>query len=173
MDTVDADQLNRFSQALNQLRTSTPDLNGEPQLRSLADPTGSAFLHEYLERLPPNERSAVFSAEVPSSDQRPGGEVWLLKALLKQWGDADWDKREPNYKKEQSLKQLLKLKTELVVVADIHLLLPTPRQFDDLLSTFQTGNMMPLLIMGEPTQMQRLLASNERFTWRFPPLLWE
>jgi hypothetical protein len=39
-----------------------------------------------------------------------------------------------------------------------------------LLSVFQTGSMMPLLIAGEPTQMKQLLATNERFTWRFPPL---
>ncbi|WP_201393893.1 hypothetical protein [Ktedonobacter sp. SOSP1-52] len=71
------------------------------------------------------------------------------------------------------MKRLLKRETELVVIADIHHLTNSGEQFDLLLSTFQTGAMMPLLIIGEPSQMRHVLAMNERFLWRFSPLYLE
>ncbi|GHO68321.1 hypothetical protein KSC_072130 [Ktedonobacter sp. SOSP1-52] len=70
------------------------------------------------------------------------------------------------------MKRLLKRQIELVVIADIHHLANSGEQFELLVSIFQTGSMMPLLIIGEPSQMRHVLAQNERFLWRFPPCSW-
>jgi hypothetical protein len=85
MNSADPNQLNRFSHALNTLRTSMRDLNGEPQFRHLADPPGKALFQAFRENLAPSERRAVFSVEVPATEQRPRGETWLLKVLLQAW----------------------------------------------------------------------------------------
>lgn len=161
----------RFASALQQLQTSAPDPNGEPQFRYLNDPPGRSLLDAFLKQLTPTVRNAIFIAQVPPHENRPYGQAWLLKALLRQGGDPDWDKREAAYTKEYRLKDHLKHGTNLVVLTDIHLLAEIPQQFESLLSIFQTGKMMPLLIIGEPTRTRQLLTSNERFTWRFLPLL--
>ncbi len=165
MDDVDT---NQFSSAVNRLRTSTLQRNGEPHFYARADPPSKALLRAYLQN--PTISDGVLSVEVPSTEQRPRGKAWLLKVLLQAGGDPDWDKQEASYTKESRLKEHLKRETELVIVADIHHLANASQHFDILLSVFQTGRMMPLLIVGEPTQMRQLLAADERFTWRFPPL---
>ncbi|GHP00947.1 hypothetical protein KSF_109940 [Reticulibacter mediterranei] len=141
----------QFASALEHLQTSAPDPNGEPQFRYLDDPPGRSLLEAYLNRLTASARDAIF-AQVPSDEDRPSGQVWLVKTLLHQWGDPDWDKREAASTKERRLKDHLKRKATLVVLTDIHTLSHTPQQFEILLSIFQTDNMMPLLIIGEPTQ---------------------
>lgn len=161
MDDVDT---NQFSSAVNQLRTSTLQLNGEPHFYARADPPGKALVLAYLQNHTTSD--GVLSVEIPSPEQRPSGKAWLLKV----GGDPDWDKQEASYTKESRLKEHLTRKTELVIVADIHHLANASQHFDILLSVFQTGRMMPLLIVGERTQLRQLLTSNERFTRRFPPL---
>lgn len=155
----------RFASALQHLQTSASDPNGEPQFRSLNDPPGRSLLDAFLKPLTPTGRDAIFLAQVPPHESRSHGQAWLLKALLRQWGDPDWDKREAAYTKEHRLKGHLKRKTDLVVLVDIHLLAEIPPQFELLLSIFQTGKMMPLLIIGEPTRTRQLLTTNKRFAW--------
>ncbi|BCL84665.1 hypothetical protein ccbrp13_71300 [Ktedonobacteria bacterium brp13] len=154
--------------AVHHLRTSPRDPNGEPQFRSLADPPGKSLVQAYLQH--ETDSKAVLYVEVPSTEQRPSGKAWLLKVLLRATDDPEWNKQEASYTKEIRLKDRLKRETELVIVADIHHLAQEPQHFDLLLSVFQTDTMMPLLIVGEPTQMRQLLMANARFTWRFQSL---
>ncbi|EFH85207.1 hypothetical protein [Ktedonobacter racemifer] len=97
MANADSDQLSRLSHALNTLRTSQLDLNGEPPFHYLTDPPGKILLQAYREHLTPQANKAFFYAEIPPTEQRPTGAAWLLKVLLQALGDPDWNKREAAY----------------------------------------------------------------------------
>jgi hypothetical protein len=164
---------------LAHLRTSSLKLNGEPDFREVADPPGKALIQAYLSALYRQqpftaEHWPVFYAEVPPPPRNERSS-WFVKSLLQQWGDPAWDARESAWEKEHRLMTALQAAhVELVIVADIHHLVLPQRalreRLDWLLYLFQTGIHVPLVIVGEPVNMQKLILSDARFCSRFWPI---
>ncbi len=182
--TEEADWTKRRQKALTQeldlLRSSTLNLNGEPEFRALADdpalPT-KPLLHAYLAELACKalRTRPVFYAEVPCPP--PNWRTsWFVKSLLLQWGDPAWDARESSYEKQDRLGDAMHAaRVELMIVADLHhLKLSNGRllgeRLDWLLSLFQSAVKIPLVIVGEPTIMEQLILTDGRFCTRFWPL---
>src|SRR5712692_7201745 len=92
-------RLKVLTRELNELRSSSLNLNGEPDYRALTDTPGlpvKPLIHAYLQSLPGKpalipETRPVFYAEVPVPP-RNWRTSWLVTSLLDQWGDPEWDK---------------------------------------------------------------------------------
>lgn len=169
----DPTQLDTLTHALQQLLTGR-DGNGEPYFGCLFDPPGSMLIQSYIHQHPHPAEERFLYVELPSPNQRPSGKAWLLKVLLHAAGDTNWDKREEAFAKELRLKHLLRKQTELVVLANLqHLGMnqKANREFEGLLSIFQTGEMMPLVVIGDQASLRHIIGENPRFAWRFPLLL--
>ena len=174
------DQLRKLTRVLDGLRASSWRTYGEPEFRWMADPPAKLLIHTYLEHLYDPElfsqrTKPVFYAEVPAPPLygRPATLFWLLKALLFAASDPAWDQRESFVDKQYRLEDAIRAKhVELIIVADIgHLVLPTGQVLADhmewLLSLFQSEVRVPLVIVGDPMKVDRLLCSNERYITRF------
>lgn len=178
-DHLWAEGLRILGGELADLRASSLKLNSEPDFREVADPPGKALIQAYLSALHRRQPFTatywlVFYAEVPPPPRNERS-AWFVKSLLQQWGDPAWDAQESAWEKEHRLEATLQeAHVELVIVADIHHLV-LPRQvlrerLDWLLSLFQTGIHVPLVIVGEPAHMQQLILSDARFCSRFWPI---
>ncbi len=175
-DDLWAEGLRTLGRAFDGLRAGRIKLNGEPDYREVADPPGKALIQAYVSELQRQQpftatHRPVFYAEVPAPPYN-GRTSWFIQSLLRQWGDPDWDARESAWEKEHRLMAALQeAHVELVVVADIHhLALPRRvlrEKLDSLLYLFQTGIHVPLVIVGEPVGMNRLICSDARFCSRF------
>jgi hypothetical protein len=165
---------------LNELRLR-PQRGGvnEPEFRELVDPPGKTLVQAYLQQLSPSEGTGqgtskpVFYAEIPTPPEN-WQSAWLIKALLKQWGDPTWDKRESTHDKTYRLEHgLLEQRVELAILADIHhLALPGGRSlidlFEGITSFFQSRTrIIPLVIIGEREGMNRLVLANSRLSSRY------
>ena len=151
----------------------------EPEFRELVDPPGKPLVQAYLQQLSPSEvkgqgmTKPVFYAEIPTPPEN-WQSAWLVKALLQQWGDPTWDKREPTHDKTYRLERgLLDQRVELAILADIHhLALPGGRPlldlFEGITSFFQSRTrIIPLVIVGEREGMNRLVLANSRLSSRY------
>jgi hypothetical protein len=175
-ETDQAEGLRAVSRALDSLRGSPLQRNGEPQFRKIGDPPGKTLIGHYLhQESRTTSRRLIFYAEVPAPGERNERSAWFIRALLEQWGDPDWNKRELMDVKEARLTyDLEEERVELIIVADIHHLVLEHRiliqRMDWLLSLFQRGVKAPLVIVGETQKLNQLIASDGRFGWRFLPI---
>jgi hypothetical protein len=174
--TDQTEGLRTISRALDSLRGSPLKGNGEPHFRKIGDPPGKVLIQRYLhQEAQMTAHKLIFYAEVPAPGERNERSGWFVRSLLRQWGDPDWDKHESLGEKEARLTyELEEERVELIIVADIHYLVLERRvlteRMDWLLSLFQRGVKVPLVIVGETQKLNQLIASDGRFGWRFLPI---